>query len=203
MPTRLRRHVIRSEKQMKALVSAARQEIVDVLADMGTVSVAEIAEALGRPADALYFHIRALHKAGLVKLEGYRRRGGRQEALYRTVAPELSLHYEPKNSANRKVITAIIGSMLRLGTRDFRRAFLRTDVNVSGPRRELWGLRKAARLSMPEVAALNRHIQDLSQGMSRPHKKGRLYGVTVLIVPLDRPRRGRNKKAAAKPRKKK
>jgi hypothetical protein len=42
-------HVVRTEKQLAALVSAARQEIIDVMAEMGTVSVAEIAATLGRP----------------------------------------------------------------------------------------------------------------------------------------------------------
>jgi predicted transcriptional regulator len=52
-PTSLRRL-----PQLAALATAARQEIVDVLEQMGTVSVAEMAGALGRPADALYFHLR-------------------------------------------------------------------------------------------------------------------------------------------------
>jgi hypothetical protein len=35
-------HVVRTKKQLAALVSGARQEIVDVLSQMGTVSVAEL-----------------------------------------------------------------------------------------------------------------------------------------------------------------
>ncbi|MGH9702882.1 MAG: winged helix-turn-helix domain-containing protein, partial [Candidatus Acidiferrales bacterium] len=77
-------HLIRSETQLAALAAAARQEIVDVLEQMGTVSVAELAAALGRPADALYFHLRALTRAGLVRKTGYRARPGGKEALFRT-----------------------------------------------------------------------------------------------------------------------
>jgi predicted transcriptional regulator len=97
------RHVIRSEEQLAALGSAARQEIADVLAEMGTVSVAAIAATLGRPADALYFHLRALKKAGLVRQVGYRSRAGRKEALFRTVAPELWLRYEPRSETSSVV----------------------------------------------------------------------------------------------------
>jgi hypothetical protein len=56
-------HLVRSGKQLAALAAAARQEIVDVLEQMDTVSVAALAAALGRPADALYFHLRALTRA--------------------------------------------------------------------------------------------------------------------------------------------
>ena len=59
-------HVIRTKKQVGALVSSVRQEIVDVLCQMGTVAVAELAAALGRPADAIYYHLRVLKRVGLV-----------------------------------------------------------------------------------------------------------------------------------------
>ena len=172
------------------------------MADLGTVSVAEIAAALRRPADALYFHLRTLQRAGLVKKAGSRRRGGRLEALYRTISPELFLHYEPASAMNRRAVTAIVSSMLRLGVRDFRRAFGRSEVVVSGPQRELWAWRKAARLTLPQVAALNRQIQDLAHSMSQPQGKGRLFGVTVLLVPLDRPGRSRKERPRAQRRRK-
>ena len=65
-------YIIRDKRQMRALAAATRQEIVDVLPRMGTVSVAELAAALGRPADALYFHLRILKRAGLVRSAGTR-----------------------------------------------------------------------------------------------------------------------------------
>jgi DNA-binding transcriptional ArsR family regulator len=182
-------HVIRTEKQLAALISAARQEIVDVLAQMGTVSVAEIAATLGRPADALYFHLRALKKAGLVRQVGYRSRGGRKEALFRTVAPELRLRYEPRSDTNRRAVSAIVSSMLRLGIRDFRRAFEQPEVIVSGSQRELWALRRTGRLSLADIEGVNRSIELLSRSVSKPHGRGRLYGITVLLTPLDHRRR--------------
>jgi DNA-binding transcriptional ArsR family regulator len=167
------------------LQAAARQEIVDVLEQVGTVSVAELAVALGRPADGLSFHLRALTRAGLVLPAGSRKRSGRTEALYRTVKPELKLAYEPANPANRRAISAIVASMLRLANRDFRRSFQRGPVIVSGARRELWAWRKVGRLSRIELARLTHRIQDLATAVSAPRGKGRLYGVTVILTPLD------------------
>jgi hypothetical protein len=193
------KHVIRNEKQLAALTSAARQELLDVLAEMGTVSVAEIATALERPADALYFHIRLLKQVGLVRQVAYRFRNGRKEALFRTVAPELWLDYEQRSQKNRRAINAIISSTLRLGIRDFRRAYQRGDLTVSGARRELWVLRKTARLSPAEIGIVNRSITRLKLAVSKPQGRGRLYGITVLLTPLDR--RRRQSKPKMKPRK--
>jgi DNA-binding transcriptional ArsR family regulator len=188
-------YIIRQPKQLAALGSAARQELVDTLAGMGTVSVAELATALGRPADALYFHLRALQKAGLVRRAGYRTRGGRQEALFRTAASELRLQYRPRDAANRAGVTRIVGSMLRLGTRDFTRAMLREDVAVSGAQRELWALRKAGRLSPGQLRRMNQAIRGLALSLSHSKGRGRLYALTILLTPLDR---GRNSAAKKK-----
>jgi DNA-binding transcriptional ArsR family regulator len=185
MAGKQQRYFIREKRQLAALASAARQEVVDVLEEMGTVSVAELAATLGRPADALYFHLRALQRAGLVEQVGERKRGGRKEALFRTVAQELWLQYEPRDEANRRGVTAIVSSMLRLGIRDFGRAFQRGDVIVSGAQRELWAMRKTGRLSLKQIEEVNRSIARLKRAVSRPHGHGRLYGITVLLTPLD------------------
>lgn len=185
-------HVVRTPQQLAVLAAAARQEIVDVLAGMDTVSVAELAAALDRPADALYFHLRALARAGLVKQAGYRRRRGRKEALFRTVAPELFLEYRPQNESNRHGVNAIVSSMFRLGIRDFRRAFEAGNAVVSGPQRELWALRKSARLSAAQVEGLNRSIKRVAAEFSPRNRQGRLYAVTILLTPLER-RAGKSK----------
>jgi DNA-binding transcriptional ArsR family regulator len=181
-------YVVHTEKEMVALASSARQEIVDVLAEMGTVSVAELAAALNRPADGLYFHLRALQKAGLVKCGGVRSSSGRKEALYRTIAPELSLEYLPRSKSKRKRVTAIVGSMLRLGIRDFKRGLQDESVSVSGERRELWALRKTGRLSMSQIADVNRSIKRLKGAVTSARPHGRLYSITVLLTPLERSR---------------
>jgi len=188
MPTR-RKHIIRSEKQLAVLASAQRQEIVDVLAEMGTVSVADLAATLSRPADALYFHLRALVAAGLVQRAGDRASGTRRETLFRTVAPELLLRYEPRQAANRTAVAAIVRSMLRLGIRDFDRAQRSGDVVVAGPHRELWALRKTGRVSREGMADVNRAIQNLVHAVVQPNGKGRLYAITVVLTPLHRRRR--------------
>lgn len=198
MRPRVRQYFIREKRQLAALAAAARQEVVDVLAEMGTVSVAELAATMGRPADALYFHLRALQRVGLVERGGERRRGARKEALFRTVAPELRLHYEPRDEDNRRGVTAIVSSMLRLGIRDFGRAFQRNDVNVSGGQRELWAVRTTGRLSLKQIEEVNRSVERLKRAVSKPHGRGRLYGITILLTPLDH--RERKSKAGAKKR---
>src|SRR5579875_570799 len=92
--------VIFGKKELSALASSARQEIIDVMGQMGTVSVAELADTLGRPADTLYYHLRILTKARLVQSVGSRVKDGRPEALFR--ARNLSIDYEAARRNNER-----------------------------------------------------------------------------------------------------
>ena len=189
-------HVIRGRKQLACLAAAARQEVFDVLEQMGTISAAELAAVLGRPADGLYFHLRALARAGLVRSATRRTRSGRTETLYRTVKPEVQLAYEPADADNRRAVSAIVASMLRLANRDFRRSFEGGQVVVSGAHRELWAWRKVGRLSRAQLAGLNRRMHDLANAVSAPRGDGRLYAVTVILTPLDHRNAGNRRKKA-------
>jgi len=172
---------------MGALAASARQEIVDVLPRMGVVSVAELAVTLGRPADSLYYHLRILKRVGLVLSAGYRMIAGRREALFQAVAADMKLHYELGKNGNGKEVNAIVASMLRLGMRDFNRSVEAGEAAVSGPNRELWALRETGWLSQEQIGEVNRYIVKLMRAAARTGPDGRLYGVTVLLTPLDRP----------------
>ncbi|HWG20580.1 MAG TPA: helix-turn-helix domain-containing protein [Terracidiphilus sp.] len=190
--------VVQGKKQLSALASSARQEIVDVLSQMGTVSVGELAAALGRPADALYYHLRVLRQAGLVIRAGYRGQGVHKEELIRTVSSDLQLQYRPGKGGNGQQINAIVGSMLRLGIRDFHHAFESGDTLVSGSGRELWALRKTGWLTPEEIVNMNQLIEGLAKTVSKPRGQGRLYGITVLLTPLDHRARASSKKSTSR-----
>lgn len=190
--TSRRTYSISRPEQLVALASPVRQEIVDVLARMPGAPVAAIAAALGRPADALYYHLRELVRVGLVlpSGEGLGRRGS--EALYRTVAPDLAMAYDAASPPNVEGVSRAVASMMRLGTRDFHRAFSSGQVVVSGRRRELWAGRVTGWLDGAGTARVNSLYKKVSRVLngSRPARGKRLFAVTFVLVPLDRrPRR--------------
>jgi DNA-binding transcriptional ArsR family regulator len=192
MPQSKAIYVIDSKKQLTALASAARQEILDVLVQMGTVSVAELAATLGRAPDALYYHLRILMQTGLAESAGNRRTERRREELFRAVARDLRINYELSRQRNEKTLTAVIGSMLRLGIRDFRDAIRNEEVIVSGKHRELWASRKTGRLAKSDLNKVIELIKRLGQSVAGSSGNGQLYGITVLFTPLNRRRNKRN-----------
>jgi len=196
-PRSPRSRPVTTEREMAAVASPARQEIVDVLMQMGKASVTEIARTLGRPPDSLYYHVRALERAGLVVQAGSRGRGRRREAVYRTDAPELTLRYDPSSAANVRGTVRIIDSMLRLTGRDFRRGYRAGHAVVEGPRREIWAIRATGWLTPAMIQDVNRRMRDLKNVVAkRGNRAGRLYAITMVLVPLDRGRAKRKKVAS-------
>lgn len=180
--------VITNPRQIAALKAASRQEIMDVLAPMGTVSIAELAAALGRPADSLYYHVRILQKVGLMLAAGTRESNGRTEKLYRAVASDLRLAYVPGRRGNAKGITAIIDSMLRLTSRDFKDAFADEATVVEGAHRELWAARTTGWLTQQQLAELNARMTEMlrTNVTSLPGGTERLFALTMVLTPLQR-----------------
>ncbi len=187
-PTPNRGSVVRTPAQLRALASPARQEIVDALARLGTMSIAQIADTLDRPADGLYYHIRALVRAGLNVAAGRRPDRGRSEALYRAVAPDLRI---PPALSKSGPVVDIVASLLRLGIRDYRRASKRSDVARSSAVRDLWALRSVGRLDEHQLKRVNALVRRLLHEVGRPRQTGRLFAVTFLLTPIDRARRSR------------
>lgn len=180
-------YIIRRSDQLAALRAPTRQEIVDVLAPMGEASIADLAAALGRPADALYYHIRILQRVGLVVSTGERMAGGHKETLFQTIAPDLRLGYRPGKDGNSRNVSPIIASMLRMTNRDFSDAFSDSAVAVDGKRRELWAARVTGWLTEHQLESVNRYIAELRKETTKSSSmKGRLYALTLVLTPLNK-----------------
>src|SRR4051812_38683008 len=114
--THVMRHSIASQgspiskaPQIRALSSPARQDILDAVTAIGPCSVAELAAAVGKPADGLYYHIRQLLEVGLLvetRDDGAERGELRLDAAHKA----LYLEYKPDNRSNKAAVLRVIAS---------------------------------------------------------------------------------------------
>jgi hypothetical protein len=144
----------------------------------------DLGRLIGRPADGLYYHLRALQRVGLVSKELGPRRAARRETLFSAVHREPELRHDTSPGGNSPAVAGIVASMLRLGIRDFRRASASPDVRTQGARRDLWALRVTGWISPDEIADVNARIRALRDAVARPRSGGQLYSVTILLTPL-------------------
>jgi predicted transcriptional regulator len=190
---------VRDARQIAVLGSPARQEVVDGLQALGPCSVAELAEALGRAPDSLYYHLRMLEGAGLVVRHGTRAAGPRSEALYATPG-RMVLDHEPGTARERAGLVRLAGSALRAAERDLRAALdSGRAVHGRNARRNAWAARTKGWLTRAELAEVRTHLEAVSALLARGKKQrgAELHAVTFVLTPLvpsPRARAARSKK---------
>jgi len=177
---------IENPKEIELLASPTRIEIVDTLESLGgEASVAELAAQLGRPADGLYYHLRQLAEGGLL-VETATPEGRR----YRTRMPEgerLRLRYKPGKNANAKAVGDVAASVLRVASRDFKRAIADPDAVAEGALRELWAARNKGWVGDVELAEINRLLMRINMLLHRPRTttRNRLVALSWILAPVD------------------
>jgi hypothetical protein len=181
--------------QIRLLSSAVRQDICDTVGAIGPCTVTELARAMGRAADGLYYHVRLLQRGGLLATTESRDAAGRSQVLLDVPGRPMYIRYDPADGKNRAAVNAMVAAMLRSAARDFRRAFHPALAVVSGPRRNLWASRAHALLTQTELEEINglfQRIVDLflARRPRSAHKES-LYEMTFVLSPAPPRRRGR------------
>lgn len=155
MPVAAPSSAIRSPRAALALASPLRQEIVDAIVSGGPSTVAQLASALERRPDALYFHLRSLERVGLLRRTGTTGSGRSAAAVYDVPVRPMRLDYggpPPKRTAR---LGPALDSLLRLARRDVRRALTHPKTRAEGAIRELWVARVRGRIGKKELDRVN------------------------------------------------
>lgn len=184
---RIRNALLEDAAEIDLLASPTRIEIVDTLEAFGeAVSVAELAVALGRPADSLYYHLRQLADGGLVEEEAAPE--GRRYRSRTRKGDRLRLRYRPGATANAEAVGRVAASVLRVAGRDFERALADPATVVEGPRRELWAARGKGWVDAAELAEINRLLARLMELVQKPaaeRPRGKLVALTWVLAPVE------------------
>ena len=107
--------------ELRALRSPLRQDIVLVLESVGPSSVAEIAERLGRSTHSLYYHVRQLERAGLVRTHEVRSTGRRDETVYALVSKGLVIDQRQRSQPFLEALGEMYSAALRRAERGLMR----------------------------------------------------------------------------------
>jgi hypothetical protein len=177
---------IEDPKKIAVFATPVRVELVTAIQALGgSATVAELAVQLGRPADGLYYHLRALVRGGL--LVERETANGRSYALTIPEGESLRLRYRPGANANARSVAKVAKSMSRLAQRDFLRALAEPATVVEGPSRELWAGRLRGWVDAGQLVEINRLLRQLADLLlaTRPAGGGKLIGLHWMLAPLD------------------
>ncbi len=184
-------YLIEALSEIQAISSPIRQEIVDTIQSLGECSIAEVAEELGRPADGLYYHIRALCTAGLIIELNKRKSYAREEAMYTTAGPGavLAVKYDQQDPEKIQAINKMVQSMLKIAMQDFSQGMATENAESEGDTRNLWAARSKCWLTQKELIKANgllTQLRDLfSSSRKASHSKQHLYALSWVLAPVE------------------
>ena len=196
---------VRDAAQLRALGTVVRQEIIDVVRHLDRFSVSDVAREMGRPADSLYFHMRILEKAGLIRPQGERVTDRRPETVYRSAAPGASIRlaYDSGDPRADQAVLKAVRTLLKAAVQDFDAGRASERAVMEGPERNLWAGRNVAWLNPADLREVNRMLARLSEIFGQPRRAGadELCVLSYSLAPVEaKPlRRGSTPRRKPKP----
>jgi DNA-binding transcriptional ArsR family regulator len=181
--------VLRGDAQRRAIASPLRLELIGLFVEGDPLSVAEIAQRMGRPPTAIYYHVRLLEAAGLLRRAGEQRSGSRTETLYRPVAEVFELE-QPAGAPDPETAVKTLSMAFRMAQGDMKAALEDETARYDGAQRNFIGGRFHCRLSKAELAELNRHLRAIETMLARPPKSSEpspgdsFVSLTLALMPL-------------------
>ena len=184
MPRTKAPFLIRQARHIRSIASPVRAAALDALEVTGPATVAELAEALGYPADGLYYHLAELERFGLlIRAKPERKTGA---VRYDVPGRPMTLQYQLPNRQHARATTEVVATMLRSASRGFRRAYAPGLATVEGAHRNLRAGRRTAWLTLEDLRVLNYHVERIHRlfGRGRPQRSGaRLHEFTYVLAP--------------------
>ena len=173
-----------SATQLRCLESPVRIEIYEAIRSIRRVTVAELAEHLGRTVHSLYYHVNAMVGAGLIRVTEYRRSGKKDEAVYEAVSDRLVFDKSTSNPAYRESLIRSVRVALRKAEREHARSR-----QARTPGEDFGLLRLKARLKEEDAREFQKKLESLGKWVRRRDQEpgeteANEYSVTCLFVPL-------------------
>jgi DNA-binding transcriptional ArsR family regulator len=195
-----RPYFVSAPKQIAAISSPGRDEMVDMIGIIGPCTVSELARAMGRSRHALYYHVRALVACGLLKEKRARKPSRRQAARYEVVGRPIVVRFDLSTAKSKRAVLDLAHARLRSAARGFDRACHPQMAEVEGPRRNLWATRWKGWLSAGELEEVNRCFAKLIDAMhGQPGDAGqrrKCYELTFVFAPtVPQPRQPQRRRA--------
>ncbi len=183
--------------QRKALASPLRQEILGHFAGTRALAVADLAERMGRPATALYYHVSQLHDLGFLETAGERRKGKRYETLFRPTAKRFEMPAAGESEWADAVEALTVAQ--RMAIRDMKGALEGGRMRDEGPDRNCIAFRLQGQVDLKTLAAVNEHINTILEligaGCGEPPDvdDSEFISLTLSLMPLQ----GRSKRKSS------
>lgn len=177
---------LRTAEQRRAIRSPLRQELLELLDASGPCGVADLATRMGRPADRLYYHVRLLQEAGIIRPAGSRKSGKRDEILYEPAAERFEVEADG-DSTDAEHLVATLRPALRRAERELGAAVRAAASDKAALERDVYAGRMRAHLTSSQRTEVRRHLREIERifkasSVDEPPPKARAFALTLVLA---------------------
>lgn len=184
--TRTRPVLLQDAAAIEAVASPHRLEVVSALGEAEQASIAELARRLGRTPHSLYYHVKRLVSAGVVVPAETRRRGRRDERIWKLAGERILLGAQAGSTPASVKTSKAIDAMLRLTARELSAAVRRHHGRRDGAPTPITGVRMKGQLDERTVRRIVRLLDQIGrtvQAANRRSRPGRMFTITLVLAP--------------------
>ena len=152
---------ISEPRQLRALRTPLRQDILQAMSLLKSASVRELATAMDRPPASLYYHVHELEDAGLITKRTARRSGTKTETVYEPAAEQIRIDRTKHTRRFVEALSDLHKATLSQATREVTAALCARSSGDSSDN-SLMLVRLSARLSRDDVKKAQRMLDELA-----------------------------------------
>jgi DNA-binding transcriptional ArsR family regulator len=189
--SRRKPQLVASPAQRKALSSPVRLEILGCFMPSDGLTIADLAERMGRPATALYYHVRILEEVGVLRQVGERPGTKRAEAIYDLVADRVAYAGHNSSPAARKEAVKAMSLSFRMAERELDAALASAAERPKDPERQFFASRAHCRTRKSTLAKVNRLLSEIGELLAEetrreayPDDASEFFSLTIALLPL-------------------
>lgn len=180
---------VATKAQLAALASPLRSDILDRLVAYGSLSVRDLAKALGRQPTAIYRHLKHLEKVGLIRAADSKSRGGepgRPGRVYKPAGDQIRLTQAARRPENRKLVEPVVRATGKQAARDFIAALSNPNPRFTGSQRNHGFYRAVSAPSPKRLARINALLEELIELTWSPDPNpGPVISFAWFLAPLE------------------
>ncbi|MEZ2348776.1 helix-turn-helix domain-containing protein [Terriglobus sp. RCC_193] len=175
-----KKHVLTLE-QLESLTSPIRLAIIQRLEMDKQATARELAHRMGRPATALYHHLKQMENLGLIRVAAEQKGTRRPEAVYAMVANQFSSSEAVKTPEGRETYGRAGTRVADAGARAFSSAVSSGEARFTGAERNAMVRFFVLRADKKKLRRLNALLQELEEEATQSCEEGEEIQLTVLL----------------------
>ena len=189
-------HIISRTEHWAVMMAPVRFELLEAMRNIAPCSVGELAEALDRPADSLYPHLRQLVRIGVVVEAGARVSRTRPGKVYDLVADDFRPGFQGKSAkATTHAIDHTVQSLTSIVSAASRNAARAGRVSIEPDVQNVVAKLENAWLTPKELAIVRERLRSLKRYLDarKGRRTGALYLAAFFVLPVVRSRGARTR----------